>query len=111
MERKGFRGFNEQVRSARRPRQVGGSRRLRFGPLLLGVALLGIGYGAGKLDRNPNRPVSALLGEDQSAEPKLYFHRCAEARAAGVAPMRRGEPGYREGLDADHDGIACEPYP
>ncbi|MFA5966595.1 MAG: excalibur calcium-binding domain-containing protein [Sphingomonas sp.] len=24
--------------------------------------------------------------------------------------MYAGEPGYREGLDGDSDGIACEPY-
>lgn len=28
----------------------------------------------------------------------------------GMAPIYRGEPGYREGLDADADGVACEPY-
>src|SRR3954468_15572955 len=33
---------------------------------------------------------------------------CDLARAFGVAPMRRGEPGYRGYLDRDHDGIACE---
>ncbi|MDX8357869.1 excalibur calcium-binding domain-containing protein [Sphingopyxis terrae] len=27
-----------------------------------------------------------------------------------MAPIYRGEPGYREGLDADADGVACEPY-
>jgi hypothetical protein len=43
-------------------------------------------------------------------EPSVYYSRCAEARAAGVAPLHRGEPGYREGLDCDLDGVACEPY-
>jgi len=38
------------------------------------------------------------------------FSSCAEARAAGVAPMRRGDPGYSLRLDRDGDGIACEPY-
>lgn len=41
---------------------------------------------------------------------ELYFRNCDEARAAGVAPMRRGEAGYRPQLDADNDGVACEPY-
>ena len=40
-----------------------------------------------------------------------YYYNCAHARRAGVAPIRRGQPGYRRGLDADNDGIACEPYP
>jgi len=36
--------------------------------------------------------------------------RCDDARAAGTAPLHRGEPGYRASLDKDGDGIACEPY-
>lgn len=34
---------------------------------------------------------------------------CNDARAAGAAPIYRGEPGYREDMDGDGDGIACEP--
>ena len=41
----------------------------------------------------------------------LYYRYCDQARAAGAAPLYRGEPGYRAGLDADGDGVACEPYP
>ncbi len=37
-----------------------------------------------------------------------YYKNCTEARAAGAAPLYRGDPGYRIGLDRDHDGIACE---
>jgi len=39
-----------------------------------------------------------------------YYPNCAAARAAGVTPIYAGQPGYRPGLDADNDGIACEPY-
>ena len=35
---------------------------------------------------------------------------CNDARAAGTAPIYRGEPGYRADMDGDGDGIACEPY-
>jgi hypothetical protein len=31
-------------------------------------------------------------------------------QAAGAAPLYRGQPGYREGMDGDGDGIACENY-
>lgn len=41
-------------------------------------------------------------------QPAAHFQNCAQARAAGAAPIRRGEPGYRSGLDRDGDGIACE---
>ena len=36
------------------------------------------------------------------------YPNCAAARAAGAAPIRRGEPGYSRKLDRDGDGIACE---
>jgi excalibur calcium-binding domain-containing protein len=32
------------------------------------------------------------------AAPEPYYRSCMEARAAGAAPIRRGEPGYRVGL-------------
>lgn len=34
---------------------------------------------------------------------------CAEARAAGAAPVRRSDPGYGPHLDRDGDGVGCEP--
>jgi murein L,D-transpeptidase YcbB/YkuD len=37
-----------------------------------------------------------------------YFENCSAARAAGAAPLFRGDPGYRSGLDRDDDGVACE---
>ena len=38
----------------------------------------------------------------------VYYASCSAARAAGAAPLHAGQPGYRAGLDRDHDGIACE---
>ena len=38
------------------------------------------------------------------------FRNCAAARAAGAAPLYRGQPGYGAHMDGDGDGIACEPY-
>lgn len=37
-----------------------------------------------------------------------YYPNCTAARAAGAAPIRRGQPGYSGRLDRDGDGIACE---
>ncbi|MEU8621939.1 excalibur calcium-binding domain-containing protein [Streptomyces sp. NPDC048623] len=37
-----------------------------------------------------------------------YYANCAAARDADAAPIHRGEPGYRSGLDRDGDGIACD---
>lgn len=38
------------------------------------------------------------------------YGNCREARAAGAAPLRRGQPGYGPHMDGDGDGVACEPY-
>ncbi|MFE3195734.1 excalibur calcium-binding domain-containing protein [Nocardia sp. NPDC059240] len=38
----------------------------------------------------------------------VYYKNCTEARDAGAAPIRKGEPGYRPALDRDNDGVACE---
>ncbi|HVK22356.1 MAG TPA: excalibur calcium-binding domain-containing protein [Actinokineospora sp.] len=40
--------------------------------------------------------------------PAAYYPNCAAADAAGVTPLRAGEPGYRKGLDRDGDGVACD---
>lgn len=37
------------------------------------------------------------------------YSSCAAARAAGAAPLYRGQPGYNPALDGDRDGVACEP--
>ena len=37
-----------------------------------------------------------------------YVRSCAHARELGIAPIFRGQSGYKPYLDADGDGIACE---
>lgn len=54
--------------------------------------------------------VSTPYWPDSPARSGTYFRNCNEARAAGAAPLRRGQPGYRPEMDGDGDGIACEPY-
>ena len=39
---------------------------------------------------------------------KESYANCKAAKAAGAAPLYRGDPGYSEDLDRDEDGIACE---
>lgn len=44
-------------------------------------------------------------------QPKPFAPRnCDQARAMGLAPAYRGQRGYAPHLDADNDGIACEPF-
>ncbi|MET3811346.1 DUF1524 domain-containing protein [Arthrobacter sp. UYEF3] len=42
------------------------------------------------------------------APAAVYYANCTAVRAAGAAPIRRGQPGYSSKLDRDGDGIACE---
>ncbi len=38
----------------------------------------------------------------------VWFENCDAARAAGAAPVARGEPGYDRHLDRDGDGVGCD---
>ncbi|ANW19447.1 excalibur calcium-binding domain-containing protein [Streptomyces clavuligerus] len=38
----------------------------------------------------------------------VYYRNCAAARAAGAAPVHRGDPGYGRHLDRDNDGTGCD---
>ena len=44
----------------------------------------------------------------QTPSGRIYYPICAAARAAGAAPVRRGQPGYGTHLDRDADGVGCE---
>lgn len=43
-----------------------------------------------------------------TAPAQVHFANCTEARAAGAAPLHRGDPGFRDAMDGDKDGVACE---
>lgn len=53
----------------------------------------------------PDPPRNALTTDGHA--PAAYLN-CAAARAAGAAPVRRGDPGYGTHLDRDGDGVGCE---
>jgi len=40
--------------------------------------------------------------------PNVEYANCTAVRAAGAAPLYRGQPGYASHLDRDGDGVACE---
>ncbi|RRQ25725.1 hypothetical protein DK926_21905 [Rhodococcus sp. Eu-32] len=42
------------------------------------------------------------------APSNVYYANCSAVRAAGAAPIYRGEAGYSSKLDRDGDGVACE---
>jgi hypothetical protein len=58
---------------------------------------------------NGHRPAAAeiatmVIGPDQR------FSGCKAARAAGRTDIPSWDPSYREWMDGDRDGFACEPY-
>lgn len=60
------------------------------------------GYHCHRAPARSARPVSLVRPVS-----RLYAN-CMEARLAGAAPFRRGEPGYGTHLDRDGDGIGCD---
>lgn len=58
----------------------------------------------------PEEPPAPAYLPEPAEEPQeyIYWRNCSHARAAGAAPVRVGDPGYRAGLDRDGDGIGCE---
>jgi hypothetical protein len=56
-------------------------------------------------------PVTQAEVEARDAvEKSIHYNGCNTVRAAGKAPLYRGDPGYGEHMDGDGDGIACENY-
>ncbi|MFJ1460314.1 excalibur calcium-binding domain-containing protein [Nocardia sp. N2S4-5] len=56
----------------------------------------------------PPAPALPAIPPPTAETPGSYYSSCKEAKAAGAAPLHRGESGYRPGLDRDNDGVACE---
>lgn len=58
----------------------------------------------------PSAPVqnSTSSNREPNLARDLVWKNCSEARAAGAAPVRRGDPGYGPHLDRDNDGVGCE---
>lgn len=121
---------------ARPPRRAGGKRALLILALAAGLSApsLAIAHGGGlnaegchndrktggyHCHRAPGAASGAQTPPRPSSSQPLGFSsrpiggayaNCTAARAAGAAPIRRGEPGYGPHLDRDNDGVACEPY-
>lgn len=56
----------------------------------------------------PAKPARTAKKPAPKSPSKVYYKNCAAVRAAGKAPLYRGQPGYAKHLDRDGDGIACE---
>lgn len=51
-------------------------------------------------------PLNANAAAPTQLDPP--YANCKEAHADGAYNIKRGDPGYRQKLDRDNDGIACE---
>ncbi len=60
----------------------------------------------------PTTPAAATGAPPPSpaapSAPTSVYGSCDEVRAAGKAPIRRGDPGFTPSLDRDGDGTGCE---
>jgi hypothetical protein len=59
------------------------------------------------------QPAVPAVPKPPAPEPEpepvaVSYKNCTEVRAAGAAPIHRGEPGYAKHLDRDGDGIGCD---
>jgi len=104
-----------------RQRPYRGRQTSSIGGIAAAAALIGATAGAGWAFSSPEQQAAALVAardiavttrmmRERAPQQGDHWRGCDDARAAGTAPIYRGEPGYREGMDGDSDGIACEPY-
>jgi hypothetical protein len=87
-------------------------------PAVLGVAIafggLALYDAAGR--RDAATPTVTINADKETNSPSLSLEQrhqyaargCAEAAEVGLAPARRGEPGYWPEWDGDNDGVSCE---
>lgn len=65
---------------------------------------------SGQSSSPPTQNAQRLMSNPQrlTARSAASYANCSEARAAGAAPVRAGDPGYSRKLDRDGDGVGCE---
>lgn len=54
------------------------------------------------------KPPARGGGSGGGGGSSTYYENCADARAHGATPVRRGDPGYGRHLDRDGDGVGCD---
>ncbi|WP_082468225.1 MULTISPECIES: excalibur calcium-binding domain-containing protein [unclassified Sphingomonas] len=79
---------------------------------LIGIGTVAIDQDGRAAITSALKPVAVQAGLARARQPQPgdRWGGCNDARAAGTAPIYSGEPSYREDMDGDGDGVACEPY-
>ncbi|HEX8402254.1 MAG TPA: excalibur calcium-binding domain-containing protein [Allosphingosinicella sp.] len=85
----------------------------RLAGLALSVAAVGslavpIEAAEARSRKKSSSKASKRSGSRAAAYSGGSFRSCAQARAAGAAPVRSGDAGYSRRIDRDGDGVACE---
>lgn len=60
------------------------------------------------VQREPVEPDPDSGDNSNGSGGEVYYKNCNAAKAAGAAPLKSGQPGYRPELDRDKDGTACD---
>ncbi|MDP4574100.1 excalibur calcium-binding domain-containing protein [Qipengyuania sp. G39] len=109
MAKRYYPGSGKRRYSKRRSGFLGYLSRMRIADMLILalIGIAGISWAGKKLGMTDE---SAPFGLTSAGSSDVYYRYCKDARAAGAAPLYRGDPGYRPALDADNDGVACETY-
>lgn len=74
------------------------------GATAAGIAVVPVAHAAPATTTTPPSPAP-------TTGASVYYPNCKAACSDGVAPIYRGQPGYRPPLDRDGDGVACELCP
>ncbi|MFC4808930.1 phospholipase D-like domain-containing protein [Paenibacillus sp. GCM10023250] len=100
---------NDEVLMVLRDEEVAASFERQFESMWTdtsGFAPIAPSIASGTADSPPaDEPAGAAAPDSGGA---AVFRSCAEAKAAGKAPLHRGVPGYSAKMDGDGDGVACE---
>ncbi|MEP7006025.1 MAG: excalibur calcium-binding domain-containing protein [Sphingomonas bacterium] len=89
---------------------VGTSSTAMFGGVLFFTAPAAPGHPSAVPTTAAAKTEAASAAAAIAVESSVHYAGCNEVRDLGKAPLYRGQPGYRIGMDGDNDGIACEPH-
>ncbi|MDO1559607.1 excalibur calcium-binding domain-containing protein [Brevundimonas sp. 2R-24] len=100
-----LRRLNRRFASASRRAERRGPLRLSEAVIIGALAIAAMAWA------RPEAAADAVHRLAKINRQLVWYPNCASAHAGGVYSIREGEPGYRPRLDADTDGLACEPPP
>ena len=78
---------------------------------LVGTGTFAIAFAGASYALAPNAPGKAELRREWSKRTTdQRYSGCGQARANNHEDIASWEPSYRDHMDGDGDGLACEPY-